>query len=84
MWIYPHFDGWVVQDGDKIHKKHAFKIYFRTFSEILDQLFFYLFRGEGVGGSDQELSQAAPYAHICYCNPTPKLPPTPITANQHH
>ena len=21
MWIYPHFGGWVVQDGDKIHKK---------------------------------------------------------------
>ena len=36
------------------------------------------------GGSDQELSQAAPYAHICYRNPTPQLPPSPITANQHH
>ena len=37
-----------------------------------------------VGGSDQELSQAAPYAHICYRNPTPQLPPSSITANQHH
>ena len=37
-----------------------------------------------MGGSDQELSQAAPYAHICYRNPTPQLPPSPITVNQHH
>ena len=22
MWIYPHLDGWVCQDGDKIHKKN--------------------------------------------------------------
>ena len=23
-WIYPHLGGWVVQDGDKIHKKNTF------------------------------------------------------------
>ena len=31
IWIYPYLDGWVVQDGDNIHKKkqkkHAFKIH---------------------------------------------------------
>ena len=39
--------------------------------------------GCGGGGSDQALSQAAPYV-ISYHNLTPLLPPTPITANEHH
>ena len=43
--------------------------------------FFFLLGGGG--GSDQALSLVAPYAHICYRNPIPLLPPTQITANQH-
>ena len=46
------------------------------FKSLLTNLFTFL--GGWVGRSDQALSQAAPYAHICYYNPTP------IIANQHH
>ena len=52
-----------------------------TKKQILDQLFYLL--GAPLE-SDQALSQAAPYGHICYRNPTPLLPQTNITANQHH
>ena len=77
LWIYQLLNGWLGQDGDKIHKKHAFKIHFRPFLVILDQLF-YICRG--VGGSDRALSQAPPFAHICCHNPSPLFPPTPTTA----
>ena len=82
MWIYPHLGGLVMmgtKSTKKNKKKHAFKIHFRPFLVIIDQLFFTF-----LGGSDQALSQAAFYANICYHNPIPLLPPTPITANQHH
>ena len=43
IWIFPYLGGWVGQEAVKIHllkKKHAFKIHFRPFWVILDQLFF--------------------------------------------
>ena len=53
--------GWVGGSGGgqfplKKIKKHAFKIHFRPFWAILDQLFFHPYRE---GGSGQALSQAA-------------------------
>ena len=69
----------VVQERVKIHKK---SMPLKSILNHFRSTFLFLFRG--VGGSDHTLKQAALYAHICYHNPTPLLPPKPITANQHH
>ena len=87
---FTHLDGWVGQECDKLHrKKHAFKIHFRPFLVIIDQLFF-TFLG-GVRPGTESSSNLCPHllsqpnttvatnttsTSVTHCYHPPLMPPT--------
>ena len=87
------------QDGDKIHKKHAFKIHFRPFLVILDQLFLHLYRCGWVRPGTESSTPLCPYllsqpnttvstnTHDCQKHHPPTVkthPPQPTTTDTLH